>query len=729
MFSADVWNNLAGGFWCQNSKATVADEVPLSSVLTDELHDNEDKWSDEELTKCFEQEACRIKGSLQNVDFEDMATALSTRWLKRLEKDEDKKRKGRHARAFLRSHALDILLSCLTKTEVGRTAIFVAAGLDPDRESIESAAISPAVPLRLLLSKTSDVPKVLMDSLLNLLSSVGKPGSEATPTDMQWVLLLLSAAVMDASEVPVRMAIRNIQVIGAQIQQITDGWKEMVQKFDDAPECPLKVGDAVWAEWPRTGRWFRGEIIELLDDYAMIQWLQRPTNVKGGHEDHYLISAVGEYFNFDQPTEVLKVAVLPALFSRPQPIPEQEEEGWSQFVDAAENLTTKYHQLGALFEDLGKNDKSELKKMSEFEKKKSEEAIKTLHGTTKSIIGVKKDFTSRAKAPGAASALVSNFLNEVVDIASDLEAELAKRLENATAMDGAHERLLGMRDKVAKCCLDAERLRGRYMEELFNGLHSSIYGEDAAFLVQDFNTTQSVKNTITNAIKLADQCWKEAVQFAAETIDGPMAVGCEEVSRAATRYKEMRPELKKIQERLAQVERSAPEIPPGRKRKVIKKGSSLGSQIAMETKGYLRTQSELLQAQEEAAAPAEWAPDFPEVDFNSQAATAAFTAKEVQHVQRPATIPEQSSTVDADDQASLGQQPVKDSPPGAPQETETETKAAVDPEPGSKAIPAPATIAISSKAEVELAKPASKEVACCMQGLGRFQERCCGMHS
>ena len=31
--------------------------------------------------------------------------------------------------------------------------------------------------------------------------------------------------------------------------------------------------------------------------------------------------------------------------------------------------------------------------------------------------------------------------------------------------DGAHERLLGMRDKVAKCCLDAERLRGRYMEE------------------------------------------------------------------------------------------------------------------------------------------------------------------------------------------------------------------------------------------------------------------------
>ena len=188
-FTKDVWNNLAGGFWCQNSKATVADEVPLNSVHLGccecesafpagwqshqhplKLKYNEvlnPDWSSigsidldpwlilmeaylifggwdcwncflwgwqtssmimrtsgatrtclrrndwclrripafvlvpaalrlcplvsgchawsisfhhfpecialQELTKCFEQEACRIKGSLQNVDFEDMA--------------------------------------------------------------------------------------------------------------------------------------------------------------------------------------------------------------------------------------------------------------------------------------------------------------------------------------------------------------------------------------------------------------------------------------------------------------------------------------------------------------------------------------------------------------------------------------------------------------------------------------------------------------------------------
>ena len=32
VFTKDVWNNFTGGFWCQNSKATVADEVPMNSV-------------------------------------------------------------------------------------------------------------------------------------------------------------------------------------------------------------------------------------------------------------------------------------------------------------------------------------------------------------------------------------------------------------------------------------------------------------------------------------------------------------------------------------------------------------------------------------------------------------------------------------------------------------------------------------------------------------------------
>lgn len=71
-------------------------------------------------------------------------------------------------------------------------------------------------------------------------------------------------------------------------------------------------------------------------------------------EDDYLVSVVGEDFDFEQSTAVINVAVLPAMFMRPQPIPEQEEDGWSQLMETAESLTNKYHQLRALFENLGR---------------------------------------------------------------------------------------------------------------------------------------------------------------------------------------------------------------------------------------------------------------------------------------------------------------------------------------------------------------------------------------
>ncbi|CAK9073177.1 unnamed protein product [Durusdinium trenchii] len=635
MFS-NVLNNLADGFWCQSPKATVTDEVPLTTaeVLADEPLDGEDQWSDEELAKCFEQEACRIKRTVQNVDFEEVCTILCTRWLKRLSKDTDEKREGKSLRALLRSRALDILLSTLIETEVGRQAIYVAASTDPERESMDCSHISPAVPLRLLLYKGSDVPSVLMDSLLKLLSTVGRASTGLE--DLHWVLLLLSAATLDASEVYVRRSRRGIDAIEKSAAEIRDMWKEMSQGIGEAATSAVKLGDAVWAEWPRNGRWFRGEVTELQQEQAMIKWLQRPSNVKGGQEDDYLVSVVGEDFDFEQSTAVINVAVLPAMFMRPQPIPEQEEDGWSQLMETAESLTNKYHQLRALFENLGKDEKpSERKKVADFERKKLAEATKALTATVASIVALRKDFDRRAQE---ANGMIPPFLSEALSIASDLETTLSRRLQDAQEMDGCQLRLIGMKDRVAYCCLDVERLRGRYLEELFNGLHSSIYGEDVAFLVQDSGSLQNIKNIISSTMKLSDQFWREAVQFAAESLDGPMASGCQEVSMAAKRYKELRMELKKIQERLLQVEKTAPVIPAGRTRKILKKGSSLGSQIAIETKGYLRTESQV-SAVEEPRPPLAPAPEAFEVDFESSAAAAAFSVQAVPSDEPPQSPP------------------------------------------------------------------------------------------
>ncbi|CAJ1351822.1 unnamed protein product [Effrenium voratum] len=364
-----MWSNFAEGLGCRNPKVNANDEVSFaSSPALDELDPEEDKWSDEELLKCFEQEAVRIKASLTDIHFEDLATSLSTRWLKRIVKDDgDEKRRGRHLRALLRSRALDILLSTLTRSEVGRQAIYVASSIDPERESIECAHISPAVPLRLLLSRASDVPGALMGSMLVLLSVVGRQDAKAAALsqsqDLHWVLLLLSAAMVDSSEVPVRMSQRNVQVVEESMAKVVEWWmKATVQPLGDA-STRFTPGDAVWAEWPRNGRWFRGEVQQMTDeDHIFIKWLERPSNVKGGHEDDYIVSVVGEAFNFNESTAVLRIAVLPANVARPQPIPDLEEEGWSQLMDAAENLTAKFHELRTLFEDLGKDNPAELQK-------------------------------------------------------------------------------------------------------------------------------------------------------------------------------------------------------------------------------------------------------------------------------------------------------------------------------------------------------------------------------
>ena len=59
-----------------------------------------------------------------------------------------------------------------------------------------------------LIFPGSDVPPFLLDSLLTLLSTVGRSAPDRNPEDLHWVLLLLSAAVIDSSEISVRLSQR-----------------------------------------------------------------------------------------------------------------------------------------------------------------------------------------------------------------------------------------------------------------------------------------------------------------------------------------------------------------------------------------------------------------------------------------------------------------------------------------------------------------------------------------
>lgn len=75
------------------------------------------------------------------------------------------------------------------------------------------------------------------------------------------------------------------------------------------------------------------------------------------------------------------------------------------------------------------------------------------------VVDFQRRHTSSAKCS-------MNLRSALLDhVRSPLHCHQYPPITEKRTQDGAHERLLGMRDKVAKCCLDAERLRGRYMEE------------------------------------------------------------------------------------------------------------------------------------------------------------------------------------------------------------------------------------------------------------------------
>eukprot|EP00439_Symbiodinium_sp_Y106_P033749 s1285_g4.t1 len=208
-----------------------------------------------------------------------------------------------------------------------------------------------------------------------------------------------------------------------------------------------------------------------------------------------------------------KKAIIPDKYQRPQPIPEAEEEGWSSLIEAAaarmhrrklKALQRRMQQVPSLLKLLA------ARKMKEWEEKKSAEAVRTLDATAESIRALKKDFQKRAQACNGS---LPKFL-------SDAETLVLQRLTAAHSLVGSHDRLVGLRTNVANACIEAEQLRGRQLEEL----RSSVVGG-----FKDAMSVQSTKQVITTAMKLADQAWREAVQFAAETLDGPLFVGCEDV--------------------------------------------------------------------------------------------------------------------------------------------------------------------------------------------------------
>mmetsp|Transcript_70892 Transcript_70892/g.125263 ORF Transcript_70892/g.125263 Transcript_70892/m.125263 type:complete len:763 (+) Transcript_70892:62-2350(+) len=567
-----AWNGLTEGLSCTVAVSAKRDELNINDageVLSDQEL-NEVNLTPEELLQRFVSEACHVKDTALTDVGTDEAVAVVTRWARRLSNESSSQKT---LVALLQSRALEILLLALTKSESGRLAISVASGIEDEGEHVRCSHSMSAPPLRSILARCSDAPTSLVSQLLSHLAEISDKsasyqgdGINPFAGDVAWSLLLMSAITSDASEVPVRKSAAYREEIEKSMEEVVEWAKATAPTIPGGGE-QISVGTDVWAEWPFNGHWYRAEVKAVESEKIEVRWVERPENVIGGHEDDYLIAVVGDFYNYDQFTSILRVAAIPSDQERPAPAKELEDAGWSRQLEAAEKLTEKFHKLRALYEELaeGTKNKKEMKKVADNEKKCSEASLKILRASSETLGAMREDGERRLQAAqGRGSA---SMLGQAVELAREVEELIAKRLQMAHDLDGARQAITSRSDKIAAACLEAERLRGRMLEELLSGLHAALYGEDAHELVQDTVTAGSVNEIISRARNLSDQAYKEAVQFAAETLDGPLAAGNLDMSRSAKRYREMRPELKKNLDRLATLERNAPMVPPTPKKK------------------------------------------------------------------------------------------------------------------------------------------------------------------
>jgi len=563
----------------------------------------------------------------------DQAVAVVKRWEKRLKGS----RAQESLKALLKGRATDILLLALTKSESGRLAMRVASSIPDGEEQVSCSNARAAPPLRSILSKCSDAPSSLVEQLLSHTAEISDKsaayrgdGLNPFAGDVSWSLLLFSSVIRDAAEIPVRRSAAYKEDIETSMGEIDEWAKALSARSLPHGDVQLSDGTRVWAEWPFNGHWYCAEVKAVESDKIQVQWAERPENVTGGHEDEYLIAVVGEFYNYEQFTSILAVAAVPLDYERPAPAKEVNEEGWSRQLEAAEKLTEKFHKLKAAYEELGETTKNQkdMKKIAETEKKLSAAAVKILSGSSLALRAMREDGERRQAAQGSGNAL----LVQATQLTQEIEEFVAKRLQTAESLNGAAAATASIRDAVAAACLEAERLRGRMLEELLSGLHAALYGEDAYELVQDNVTIGSVHEIMTTARQLSDQAWKEAVQFAAETLDGPLSLGCADMSRSATRYKQMRPELKKNLDRLATLERNAPAAPPTPKKK--ERVAPLLTRVAKETLGDAKSRPT---AKKDSEVPSELQRRTQEESFAPDAAPTQQAKAQVQA--SPAKVP------------------------------------------------------------------------------------------
>lgn len=266
-------------------------------------------------------------------------------------------------KALVQSHALPVAFSALPRTKAGRSIIrYVAKLKEYTRDADASETQKAAQALTVILSKASAVDSEVMVRLFKLLAETSdevpknKPGKSGPgrlalqgSADMQWVVALLSAALLDSAEVMLHTDGINKHTADTALKTSKALLETATQRTSDqATEVgPPKEGADVWAERATDGRWYRAQVKSSAGDRVEVTWLQAPDEIECGQEAEYLGPATGDT---SPSTSLPAAAIVPSSCDRPAPAASTGETGWLRALESSDALSRTFRELRELCE-------------------------------------------------------------------------------------------------------------------------------------------------------------------------------------------------------------------------------------------------------------------------------------------------------------------------------------------------------------------------------------------
>lgn len=266
-------------------------------------------------------------------------------------------------KALAQSHALPVAFSALPRTKSGRSIIrYVAKMKEYTRDGDASETQKAARALAVILSKASAVDSEVMVGLFRLLAETsddvpkkqsGKsgPGHLALQgsADLQWVLALLSAALLDSAEVIVhsdgfnKYTAENVLKTSKAVLETANQ-----RSSNQATEVsPPKDGADVWAQRATDGRWYRAQVKSSAGDQVEVTWLRPPEEIECGQEAEYLCAATGDTSSSDS---LPAAVIVPSSHDRPAPAASAGETGWLKALETSDALSRNFKELRELCE-------------------------------------------------------------------------------------------------------------------------------------------------------------------------------------------------------------------------------------------------------------------------------------------------------------------------------------------------------------------------------------------